>query len=146
METPTSDLANALAAAGHRLTGPRRAVWKVVSTASGHVTADEIATQVREVDPSVNRSSVYRSLALFEELGLMRQSSLGPTDAAHWEMAHPDEQFHMRCEICGNVEHHTGDLVQQVTDHLAGDHGFQVNHVDLVVTGICADCQSLEFG
>ncbi|MEN8233629.1 MAG: Fur family transcriptional regulator [Actinomycetota bacterium] len=140
MTSSASDLKAALAVAGLRLTGPRLAVWEVVSSASDHMTADEIASEVGRVDPTVNRSSVYRSLALFDELGLMRQSSLGPTDASHWELAHPDEQFHMRCESCGSVEHHTGDLVDRVRDHLAGDHGFQATRVDLLVTGLCRNC------
>lgn len=140
MTSSAPDLKAALSATDRRLTGPRLAVWEVVSSTSEHMTADQIASEVQKADPAVNRSSVYRSLALFGELGLMRQSHLEPTEAAHWEMAHPDEQFHMRCESCGKVEHHTGDLVDRVRDHLADDHGFRATRVNLLVTGLCRDC------
>lgn len=133
-------LKEALVNAGHRLTGPRLAVWEVVSGSHSHLTADEIAGEVRSLDPSVNLSSVYRSLALFEELGLVRESRLGPHEATHWEAAHPDEQFHMRCTSCGRVEHHSGTLVAQIEDHLSHHHGFQADRIELLVSGLCADC------
>jgi Fe2+ or Zn2+ uptake regulation protein len=141
MTANAPDLSARLSAAGYRTTRPRRVVWEVVTGSLVHQTADAIAARVADVDPSVNRSSVYRSLSLFEELGLVRQSSLDPAGATHWESAHPDEQFHMRCEVCGAVTHHTGDLVERVIEHLADDHGFRVGHVNLVVTGVCAACR-----
>lgn len=142
MTESTRKLITALGAAGHRVTGPRLAVWEAISSASNHMTADEIAARVGTSDPSVNRSSVYRSLALFDELGLVRQSNLGSSEVAHWELSHPDEQFHMRCEVCGRVEHHTGDLVDRVRTHLAENHGFAASRVDLVVSGKCRNCRA----
>jgi Fur family ferric uptake transcriptional regulator len=136
---PGEDLRVMLVRSGHRVTGPRRAVWEVVSSTDDHLTAEEIADRVSEVDPDVNLSSIYRSLALLAELGMVRESSLDD-GAAHWEMAHPDEQFHMRCRSCGRVEHHAGDLVEQVRTHLADEHRFLADQVDLLVTGLCRDC------
>lgn len=95
---------------------------------------------VRDTDPTVNLSSVYRSLSLFAELGLVRESSLDTGGPSHWELAHADEQFHMRCRSCGKVEHHHGDLVERVVGHLTNDHGFIVEQVDLLVTGLCSEC------
>ena len=139
VETAAPELKSALAEAGHRLTEARLAVWQAVSDATGHLTADQIASKVQQADPAINLSSVYRSLALFDELGLIRQSHLGD-DAAHWELAHPDEQFHLRCDSCGNVEHHTGSLVAEIRQHLEQGHGFVADGVDLVVSGTCRDC------
>jgi Fe2+ or Zn2+ uptake regulation protein len=133
-------LREALARGGHRMTLPRRAVWEVVSTARGHLTADEIADRVRAVHPDVNLSSVYRSLTLFAELGLVRESTIDTGGPAHWEPAHPDDDFHLRCRRCGKVDHHTGDLVDQVRSHLSNHHGWVPEQVELLVTGLCPDC------
>lgn len=133
-------LKDALGEAGHRLTGPRLAVWDAVAAGHSHLTADEIARRVRTSDPSVNLSSVYRSLALFAELGLVRESHLGADEAVHWEQAHPDEQFHLKCTSCGRVEHHTGDLVARIESHLADSHGFQAARIELLVSGTCGGC------
>lgn len=133
-------LKDALGEAGHRLTGPRLAVWDAVAAGQSHLTADEIARRVRTSDPSVNLSSVYRSLALFAELGLVRESHLGADEAVHWELAHPDEQFHLKCTSCGRVEHHTGDLVARIESHLADSHGFHADRIELLVSGTCGGC------
>lgn len=140
MTAHTEQLRKALGEAGHRLTGPRLAVWEVVTASTSHMTADGIAARVRAADPSVNLSSVYRSLALFSELGLVRESNLGSGEATHWELAHPDEQFHLRCTSCGRVEHHTGDLVARIDDHLSDEHGFSSERIELLVLGLCRDC------
>lgn len=139
-------LAEELRAAGHRLTGPRRLVWTVLTEAGGHLTVEEIAERVGQLDPTVNLSSVYRSLALFAELGLARESTLGAgpasRSASHWEPAHPDEQFHLICESCGDVQHHAGDLVARIRSHLADEHDFGSNRVEVLVTGLCSKCKT----
>ncbi|MEX2562006.1 MAG: Fur family transcriptional regulator [Nitriliruptoraceae bacterium] len=131
------DLDATLRTHGYRVTRPRRSVWEALQRAGHHITADEIAALVdHEVDPA----SVYRTLALFEELGLARVSRFQDSDAGRWETAHPDEHFHMVCRRCGRVDHHVGTLVASIRDHLAGDHGFQVEEIDLTVTGLCRLC------
>lgn len=134
------ELATVLKEQGIRMTGPRRLVWEAVRTADRHVTADEVAAHVRSVDPAVNLSSVYRSLALFAEMGLVRESNLGADDASRWEPAHPDEHFHLVCRSCGAVDHHVGHLVEEIREHLGGDHKFLAESIDLTVTGLCSEC------
>lgn len=125
---------------GYRVTGPRRAVWRALSRAEGHLTVDELAARVHAEDPGVNLASIYRSLALFARLGLVRESRLGDADAGRWEVAHPDEHFHLVCDRCGRIDHHVGSLVQEIRDHLSEGHGFEPRDVDLTVTGRCAAC------
>jgi Fur family transcriptional regulator, ferric uptake regulator len=136
----TDHLRTTLTREGHRMTGARRAVWEVVSSTGEHLTAEEIAERVRGIDPDVNLSSIYRSLGLFAELGLVRESSIDSGGPAHWETAHPDDQFHLRCRECGRVDHHAGDLVEQIRTHLGDEHGFRAEQVELLVTGLCRDC------
>ncbi len=136
----SADLGLVLRDHGYRLTSPRWLVWSVLRSAGGHLTAEEIAARVNAADPTVNISSVYRSLTLFEDLDLVRESHLGIDGSARWEIAHPDDHFHMVCRGCGKVDHHVGELVDQVRSHLASQHEFTVENVDLVVTGLCGDC------
>lgn len=139
-EAKETQLADTLRQGGYRLTTPRQAVWEVLHEADAHLTAEDIAERIRGDDPGVNVSSVYRALGLLSDLGLVRESALGPTSASHWELAHPDEEFHLRCTDCGRVEHHGGDLVQRVRAHLLEEHGFEAATIDLVVSGTCARC------
>lgn len=135
----TEDLDDVLRTRGHRVTRPRRAVWDALQRASGHLTVDQLVT---DVGNDADVASVYRALALFEELGLARVTRLGDSDAGRWELAHPDEHFHVVCRQCGDVDHHVGTLVASIHEHLEVGHGFEVEGVDLVVTGRCARCRA----
>lgn len=135
------DIEAALRNGGHRVTAARTAVWQALADTTHHLTADEVAERASQHDAGINLASVYRSLTLFEELGLVRQSHLGDA-ASRWELAHPDEHFHIVCRVCGVVDHHHGTLVQSIRDHLGGEgHGFNAEDVELTVTGVCAACQ-----
>jgi Fur family transcriptional regulator, ferric uptake regulator len=135
-----SELTELLRESGNRITEPRLRVWEVLNRSNEHLTVEEIGRQVHSMDPTINTSSVYRTLALFAEMGLVRESTFGSDEGARWELAHPDDHFHLVCRSCGEVNHHEGDLVDQIRDHLAGGHGFAAEQVDLVVTGLCANC------
>lgn len=133
-------LAAVLRGRGHRVTRPRELVWETLHSGDRHLTAEQIASAVHAIDPGVNVASVYRSLTLFAELDLARESRLAGEGAARWEPAHPDEHFHLVCRSCGAVEHHVGDLVERVRAHLEDGHAFSADTVDLVVTGRCHRC------
>jgi Fe2+ or Zn2+ uptake regulation protein len=136
----TNELIRLLRVSGYRVTRPRRAVWSVLNDAQGHLTVEEVATLVAERQPGVNLASVYRSLALFAQLNLVRESRLGDEDVTRWEVAHPDEHFHLVCDVCGRVDHHAGDLVAQVVAHLRTGHQFEPRSVELTVAGRCREC------
>lgn len=139
MDVTTDELDRTLRAQGYRATTPRRAVWTALVNAPGHVTVEELTDLVGD---DVDQASIYRALALFEELGLARTSRLGDSDASRWEPAHPDEHFHLVCVDCGRIDHHRGSLVAEVADHLDRDHGFEVQRVELVVDGRCERCRA----
>ena len=138
----TDHLIDLLREHGHRSTVPRRLVWDALTSVDGHLTAEQITARVHAQDPSVNLSSVYRTLALLSDLDLVRESKLGTDGGSRWEQAHPDDQFHLVCDNCGEVQHHAGDVVHDVRTHLAADHGFAVGRVELVVTGLCRSCSA----
>ena len=127
---------------GHRLTDPRRTVWRVLYTAAEHLTAEQVTERARAADPGANRASVYRSLSLFADLGLARELNLGADQPTRWETAHADDQFHLVCEGCEQVVHHAGRLVEEVRSHLLRGHGFAARRVELHVSGRCARCSS----
>jgi Fur family ferric uptake transcriptional regulator len=125
---------------GHRMTEARRLVWQALESGGSHLTAQEVADRVNAVDPSINLSSVYRSLSLFVDLDLARESKLGVDGASRWEPTHSDDHFHLVCRRCGRVDHHAGEVVSRTRDHLGADHGFHAEAIELVATGLCASC------
>lgn len=135
------DVAERLRTLGYRLTPQRRLVWEALRTADRHLPAEEIHARVVRSSPDLNLASVYRTLTLLGELGLARQVHIGD-GRGHWELAHPDDEFHLVCRTCGRVAHHEGTLVEEVRAHLSDHHGFAPDHVELVVHGVCGDCAS----
>ena len=136
------DLSDELRTRGYRVTRPRRAVWDVLQAADGHLTVEQVTARIGDSGVEVDLASVYRTLSLFEELGLARASRLGDSEAGRWELMHPDEHFHLLCEVCGEVDHHMGSLVARIRDHLDTGHGFEVRGVELTVTGVCSRCRA----
>lgn len=141
METVT-DIDRTLRAQGLRSTRPRRAVWRVLAGSDEHLTVEQIDDRLRADGDAVDLASIYRALALFADLGIARETRLGGQEASRWEPAHPDEHFHLVCAVCGEVDHHVGSLVAQIHHHLDAGHGFEVQDVELVVTGRCASCRA----
>ncbi len=142
--TDEMSLTGVLRQHGYRVTPPRQLVWQVLA-AGDHLTAEDIAGRIAaEHADEVNLASVYRALALMEELDLVRSSRLGEASTTTWELAHPDEHFHLVCRACGSVTHHRGTLVDQVASHLREGHDFEPETIELVVTGRCSACLAAE--
>ncbi len=134
-------LAERLREAGYRLTAPRRAVLSVLAEAHAHLPADRIHELAAAHTPEVNLASVYRTLALLDELGLAHEVRLGD-GRGYWELAHDEDTYHLHCVRCRTVAHHSGDTVPRLRAHLGEAHGFAAESVDLVVHGVCERCRA----
>jgi Fur family ferric uptake transcriptional regulator len=132
------DLLAELRARGYRLTPQRQLVLEAVSVL-GHATPEEIATSVRRRAAAVNISTVYRTLELLEELGLVRHTHLGH-GAPTFSLSTDDDHVHLVCRDCGAVQEAPPDVVAPVVEQLAATRGFQVDVGHLAVFGRCARC------
>ena len=134
------DLDTALRNHGCRVTRARRVVWDVLSAADEHLSAPMIIDRVHAIDRTINESSVYRTLTVFSDVGLVRESRLD--EAATWEPFHDDAAIHLMCAACGVVLHHDTDLVNQLRRSLEHGAQFAPTEIDVRVVGRCADCNS----
>ena len=131
-------LLDQLRARGYRLTPQRQLVLEAVSSL-GHATPEEIVTAVRRTASGVNISTVYRTLELLEELGLVRHTHLGH-GAPTFSVSTDDDHVHLVCRDCGLVQEAPPDVVAPVVQELAATKGFQVDVGHFAVFGRCADC------
>ena len=128
----------ALRARGYRLTPQRQLVLEAVSEL-GHATPDDVVTRVRRTATGVNISTVYRTLELLEELGLVTHTHLGhgpPT----YHAATDDEHVHLVCRVCGTVSETAPDAVAGVVDELVRREGFHADVGHLAIFGRCRSC------
>ena len=126
----------------HRLTAPRRIVWEVLHSTDRHLSAAEIAAAARRIDRGINASSVYRTLALFAELDLVRESQLGDGPST-WEPDHDDQVIHLHCNSCGTTSHHDASTVGALRAEIAEGTDFTPLGIDVRVFGICAACRAV---
>lgn len=138
------DLEATLRTNGGRVTRARRVVWDVLNETGGHLSAQAIADRVHQVDPSINRSSVYRALTVFADLGLVRESR--HDDSTTWEPFHGDAAIHLYCSTCDRVLHHDTDLVHELRRGLEGNTDFVPDGIDVRVTGRCSACATAPAG
>jgi Fur family ferric uptake transcriptional regulator len=132
------DLRAQLHAYGLRATSQRVLVLAAVRRL-GHGTPEAISSAVRATDPGLNPSTVYRTLDLYERVGLIRHTHLGP-GAATYHAADDRGHLHLVCEVCGAVDEVPSSLAAGLVGSLRTVHGFQPDVEHMAITGTCAQC------
>ena len=136
----TDDTA-ALRRSGRRLTRQRRVIWEVLVAEPGrHLSAEDVVERVRERLPGVNTSTVYRTLEILVEDGLLLRTDLGG-DRAYYEPAHEHAHHHLVCESCGTVEHLHDDELGDLRERISASTGFALGPGEITLIGLCRNCR-----
>jgi len=135
-------LADVLRSRGFRLTAQRQLVLEAVY-GLGHATPDQVHAAVATKAAGVNITTVYRTLELLEELGLITHAHLSH-GAPTYHPVGEDQHVHLVCRTCGTVdEMPTGDLTGLV-EQLATDRGFLLDVGHVALFGVCGRCAAEE--
>ena len=126
---------------GYRMTPQRLMIVAVVENSRNHISADEIYSQVVAKYPNVNVSTVYRTLELLEQLGLVTKTDLGGGRV----MYHPVEKghhHHLVCKECGAIIDLDESVLVSLKESLLRQYQFIADLRHLAVFGVCRNCQS----
>ncbi|MBK8023837.1 MAG: transcriptional repressor [Chloroflexi bacterium] len=129
-----------LHAAGHRVTPQRLLILDAVCAANGHTTLGAVYARVRRIDSSIDRSTLYRTLRLFVELGLVVSADTGDGET-YYEIAKPQRHHHLVCRRCGREQEIDDALLEGMFDQIFRQHGFRADSDHLVLFGLCSDCR-----
>jgi Fur family ferric uptake transcriptional regulator len=132
------DLPETLRARGYRITPQRQLVLDAL-TALEHGTPDEICAEVQRSAPQVNLSTVYRTLELLEELGMVTHTHLGH-GAPTYHSATVDEHLHLVCRVCGGIVEAPVELAGGLVSALEERHGFATDVTHFSIYGTCKGC------
>lgn len=124
---------------GLRWTETRRLVVEVLAAASGHVTAAEVVERCRERDPRTVPSTVYRTLDVLDELGLVRHAH-GADGRQEYHVRPDEDHGHLHCESCGSQWELRAAEVAEFLAHVERHRAFSVDLSHLTLVGRCADC------
>ncbi|MCU1453596.1 MAG: ferric uptake regulator, Fur family [Acidimicrobiales bacterium] len=129
----------AIRAAGGRVTAPRQAVLDAVLDADEHhFTASDIVAAIHHTKQPTDRATVYRTLELLTEIGLLDQLQLDSGAAVYHRADHP--HGHLLCNECGSVEELPSEVLEDVVGRIASHAGFVVDTARVALSGACRAC------
>ncbi|MEA2684848.1 MAG: Fur family transcriptional regulator, ferric uptake regulator [Actinomycetota bacterium] len=127
-----------LRARGGRVTTPRRAIISSLLRSGGHVTADELTSEIQANYPDVHLSTIYRCLEALQELGVVDHVHLGHGRAVY-HLADEAHQ-HLLCEVCNRVFEVPDEVFADLSARLRSEYGFAIRPRHFAVLGQCTDC------
>jgi Fe2+ or Zn2+ uptake regulation protein len=142
MDTATG-LEEAYRATGRRVTRQRRIVLRALEESDGHLDAEALHDRARVHDPDVSLATVYRTLAVLKEMGLVEEHRLGE-EHSHYEPVRDEPHYHFTCRHCGRVIEFETPLVERIRKELSDKKGVSVLAAHLHVSGYCSDCRGAE--
>jgi Fur family transcriptional regulator, ferric uptake regulator len=123
---------------GLRMTPQRRAIVAEVMRAHGHISPATLARTIQGEMPGVNASTVYRTLSLLEEVGLLQHSHL--ETGAEYHKRDEAEHVHLTCGRCGSDEALSLSEADALARLIRTSHGFEADLTHFAITGLCRSC------
>ncbi|HJS28156.1 MAG TPA: Fur family transcriptional regulator [Anaerolineales bacterium] len=139
MTDQIENLTTGLETRGYRLTAARRVIIESLVASGGHITADELASQVRQNSPTIGRMTVYRTLEILCEVGAIHPIYQG-TGAARFILMPEGSHHHLICNRCHAVIEFEDCEAGQLAQVLSERFNFLVSGHLLELHGLCADC------
>ena len=129
-------LLESLGEQGYRSTSPRRAVLLAIAGQKRHFTAEELRQQL----PRVGRATIYRSLKLLVDSGVLCRVLLEDGNL-HYQLSHQGHHHHLLCVECGASQDLLGCDIEDLLQEVSAAHRFQLSGHWLEVYGRCQNCQ-----
>src|SRR5205807_3300065 len=127
-----------------RMTSQRQAIVDSVFSTDKHFTAEQLLAWSRKRDPSVSRATVYRTLPLLTESGLVREMDFGK-DYKFYDPNYADHpnHSHIICQDCERIVEFESDKIERLENEISHRLGFEVKSQRLQITGRCQELKKL---
>jgi Fur family ferric uptake transcriptional regulator len=141
----TAGTKDSLKKRGVRLTRQRQILLDLIDKSGEHLDAERLFQMAKQVDPKLNRVTVYRTLKMLKQGGLVDELDLMHFggDQHYYETRLKQEHAHIICLRCGRVEEFFGDPLQKIRRQVEATFGFQILIARTEIGGYCAHCQAL---
>jgi Fe2+ or Zn2+ uptake regulation protein len=126
---------------GRPATPQRWLLLDILRHAEGHLDARGLYRRaIEKKDPRISLATVYRSLHLFKELGLVDEVHLDEA-RCYYEIRRSANHYHLVCKSCGRVTEFESSTVSNLVDEVQRNSGFDVTRVELYLEGYCRKCK-----
>ena len=142
MESSEEKFKRFLQSKGLKFTPERQVILDSVFECEKHFEAEELLIDMRMQDIRVSKATIYRTLALLVQGGLLREVIFGEKHA-HYEHIHDHEHHdHLVCSGCGDIIEFTDERIERLQDEVCKKHKFRAETHRLQISGLCNDCTS----
>ena len=125
---------------GYKLTPQRRVVIQAIASTQDHLTPTAIYDKVHQDHPNIGFVTIYRTLEILAELGLICELHAGG-NCHSYTIGAPGHHHHLICSGCRKVVDFTGYDLGKVQQNLAKETGFRIDDHLLEFIGLCQTCQ-----
>lgn len=137
--TTATDVIDVLRRRGLRMTPQRRAIVAEIMRTQGHISPTALARKVQGEMPGVNASTIYRTLSLLEEVGVLAHAHL--ESGAEYHRAEEAGHVHLTCSNCGAEDDLSIDEADALVRLIERHHGFHPDLTHFAIGGLCAECR-----
>ncbi|OCL26892.1 transcriptional repressor [Orenia metallireducens] len=142
MEATLDNLKSILAASNYKLTAQRKIILQILINNKGeHLSAEEVYNIVKTEDPGIGLATVYRTLELFCELGIIQQLTFDENCRRYELETGEEHHHHLVCSKCGKVIEFNDEVLEEFESELEKRHSFKVTEHKIKFYGYCEDCQ-----
>lgn len=134
------EIVTAFEQAGYRLTSPRRALAGLIANRRGHFTAEELLGESRTRRVGVTRATIFRSLDVLADLGVVERLDLPSGEHAFVACA-PAHHHHLVCSRCGRSTEVADRGIEQIAQGIGRETGYRIESHRLELFGVCPTCQ-----
>lgn len=124
---------------GYKVTPQRLAVFKALENTKEHPGADGIYNKLLPMYPTMSLATVYKSLEVFKEIGLIQELNLG--EGSFRYDANTTQHPHIHCLKCGKVDDVNDDMIFDLLDNVKARTGYNLVKQQLYFYGYCPHCQ-----
>ena len=134
-----ADLLGVLRERGQRMTPQRQLILEAIQDIEGHISAEAVHARVVARFPQVNISTVYRTLELLEELGVVTHTHFDD-GVAQYHRADRGIHQHLVCRGCGLEQEIDLAVLRPLGEQLLREYGFELDLAHFALIGFCRDC------
>ena len=137
-----TDTVKVLRNTGHKATPQRLMILGALRHASGHLTANDIHSEVQEEYPYVDISTVYRTLGALKELRLVSETDMGKGDTSYEWVQQQGLHHHLICRKCDAVTSLDHHYLEDLGTEIMAESGFKPDLDHFAIFGLCAECRA----
>jgi Fur family ferric uptake transcriptional regulator len=138
-DSPVEKFREFLEIRAEKLTERRRLLVQHIFNSHKHFDADELVRDLHDAGHRVSRATVYRTLRLLVEAGLLRELRLTNRSAFEHDYGYPAHD-HLHCTSCNRIVEFRNDEILRLRDAVSLAHGFRPSGHRFLITGVCAAC------